>query len=69
MIKTDTPELGGIVGRQVLQEIPNIGRNFLALAGLVPGTTNGPPSSRQRDFFGRRGDRFGRLGRSQQFHH
>jgi outer membrane receptor protein involved in Fe transport len=52
MIKTDTPELGGVVLRQVLQEIPIISRNFLALAGLVPGTTNGPPSSRQRDFSG-----------------
>ncbi len=52
LIKTDTPELGGVVSRQVLQDVPNIGRNFLSLAGLVPGTTNGPPSSRQRDFSG-----------------
>jgi hypothetical protein len=52
LIRTDTPELGGVVSRQVLQDVPNIGRNFLSLAGLVPGTTNGPPASRQRDFSG-----------------
>src|SRR6266849_1982146 len=52
LIKTDTAELGGVVSRQALQEVPNFGRNFLALAGLVPGSTNGPPASRQRDFSG-----------------
>ena len=52
LIKTDSAELGGVVSRQILQEVPNFGRNFLALAGLVPGTTNGPPASRQRDFSG-----------------
>ncbi|MFN7920231.1 MAG: carboxypeptidase regulatory-like domain-containing protein [Bryobacteraceae bacterium] len=52
LIKTDTPEVGGVISRQVLQEIPVFGRNFLALAALVPGTTNGPPASRQRDFSG-----------------
>ena len=45
-------EVGGVVSRQVLQEVPNFGRNFLAMAGLVPGSTNGPPASRQRDFSG-----------------
>src|SRR5438876_8834746 len=52
LIKTDTAEVGGVVSRQVLQEVPNFGRNFLSLAGLVPGSTNGPPASRQRDFSG-----------------
>jgi len=52
LIKTDTAEVGGVVSRQVLQDIPVFGRNFLALAALVPGTTNGPPASRQRDFSG-----------------
>ena len=52
LIKTDTPEVGGVVSRQVLQEVPIFGRNFLAISALVPGTTNGPPASRQRDFSG-----------------
>ncbi len=52
LIKTDTAEVGGVVSRRVLQDIPVFGRNFLALAALVPGTTNGPPASRQRDFSG-----------------
>ncbi|MFN0172539.1 MAG: carboxypeptidase regulatory-like domain-containing protein [Bryobacteraceae bacterium] len=52
LIKTDTAEVGGVVSRQVLQDVPIFGRNFLALAALVPGTTNGPQNSRQRDFSG-----------------
>ncbi len=52
LIKTDTAEVGGVVSRQVLQDVPIFGRNFLALAALVPGTTNGPQASRQRDFSG-----------------
>jgi hypothetical protein len=52
LIKTDTAEVGGVVARQVLQDVPVFGRNFLALAALVPGTTSGPPASRQRDFSG-----------------
>jgi len=52
LVKTDTAEVGGVVSRQVLQDVPVFGRNFLALAALVPGTTNGPPASRQRDFSG-----------------
>src|SRR5262249_48392880 len=43
LIKTDTAEVGGVVSRQALQDVPNFGRNFLALAALVPGTTSGPP--------------------------
>ena len=54
LIKTDTAEVGGVVSRQVLQDVPVFGRNFLALAALVPGTTNGPAASRQRDFSGQR---------------
>lgn len=52
LIKTDTAEVGGVVSRQVLQDVPIFGRNFLSLAALVPGTTNGPQASRQRDFSG-----------------
>ncbi|MFN7939951.1 MAG: carboxypeptidase-like regulatory domain-containing protein, partial [Bryobacteraceae bacterium] len=52
LLKTDTAEVGGVVSRQVLQDVPVFGRNFLALAALVPGTTSGPPASRQRDFSG-----------------
>jgi len=52
LLKTDTAEVGGVVSRQILQDVPVFGRNFLALAALVPGTTNGPPASRQRDFSG-----------------
>lgn len=52
LIKTDTAEVSGVVARQVLQDVPVFGRNFLALAALVPGTTSGPPASRQRDFSG-----------------
>ncbi|MCC6587183.1 MAG: TonB-dependent receptor [Bryobacterales bacterium] len=52
LIKTDTAEVGGVVSRQILQDVPVFGRNFLALAALVPGTTSGPPASRQRDFSG-----------------
>lgn len=50
LIKTDTAEVGGVVSREILKEVPIFGRNLFALAALVPGTTNGPSSSRQRDF-------------------
>ena len=52
LLKTDTAEVGGVVSRQLLQDVPIFSRNFLALAALVPGTTSGPPASRQRDFSG-----------------
>ncbi|MBM3727883.1 MAG: hypothetical protein FJW40_20970 [Acidobacteria bacterium] len=52
LLKTDTAEVGVVVSRQILQDVPVFGRNFLALAALVPGTTNGPAASRQRDFSG-----------------
>lgn len=52
LIRTDSAEVGGVVSRQVLQEIPVFGRNFMSLASLVPGTTSGALSSRQRDFSG-----------------
>ncbi|MEW5978963.1 MAG: TonB-dependent receptor [Acidobacteriota bacterium] len=52
LIRTDSPEVGGVISRQTLQEIPIFGRNFLAISALVPGTTNGPPVSRQRDLSG-----------------
>lgn len=52
MIRTDTPEVGGVVERKALEELPTFDRNFMNLAGLVPGTTDGPDASRQRDFSG-----------------
>lgn len=52
LIRTDTAEVGGVVNRQVLSQVPVFGRNFMALAALVPGTTAGGQSSRQRDFSG-----------------
>lgn len=52
LVKTDSAEVGGVVSRQVLQDIPVFGRNFMALAALVPGTTAGGAASRQRDFSG-----------------
>ncbi len=52
LIKTDTPEVGGLVTREELNEVPVFDRNFMTLAGLVPGTTEGPASARQRDFSG-----------------
>ena len=52
LIRTDSAEVGGVVSRSMLQEIPVFGRNFMSLTALVPGTTSGAPSSRQRDFSG-----------------
>ena len=52
LLKTDTPELGAVLTRQTLQEIPVFGRNYLALSALVPGTTRGPKADRRRDFAG-----------------
>jgi len=52
LIKTDTPEVGGVITQRTLQDVPVFGRNFLALAALVPGTTSGASVSRQRDFSG-----------------
>jgi len=52
LLKTDTPELGAVLPRQTLQEIPVFGRNYLALSALVPGTTRGPKADRRRDFAG-----------------
>lgn len=52
LVKTDTAEVGGVVSRALLQEIPIFGRNFMSLAALVPGTTSGGASARQRDFSG-----------------
>lgn len=52
LIKTDTAETGGVVSRDQLHEIPIFSRNFMQLSALVPGTTAGGASSRQRDFSG-----------------
>jgi hypothetical protein len=52
MIKTDTAEVGGVVSRDLLHDAPVFDRNFMTLAGLIPGTTEGPSSARQRDFSG-----------------
>jgi hypothetical protein len=52
LIKTDTAETGGVVNRELLQDMPVFSRNFMSLAALVPGTTGGGGSSRQRDFSG-----------------
>jgi hypothetical protein len=52
LIKTDTSEVGGVVGRELLEDAPVFDRNFMSLAGLIPGTTEGPASARQRDFSG-----------------
>ncbi|MEN6535925.1 MAG: carboxypeptidase-like regulatory domain-containing protein [Bryobacteraceae bacterium] len=51
LIKTDTAEVGGVINRQTLNDVPVFGRHFLSLAALVPGTTSGPRAvNRQRDF-------------------
>jgi hypothetical protein len=51
VIKTDTTEVGGVISRDTLHDVPVFSRNFLNLAALVPGTTSGPRLvSRQRDF-------------------
>jgi hypothetical protein len=50
LIRTDTPEVGGVVDRELLEDAPVFGRNFMTLSGLVAGTTDGPAASRQRDF-------------------
>ncbi len=52
MIKTETAEVGGVVSRDILDEAPVFNRNFMSLAELIPGTTEGPASARQRDFSG-----------------
>jgi hypothetical protein len=52
MIKTETAEVGGVVSRDLLHDAPVFDRNFMSLAGLIPGTTEGPASARQRDFSG-----------------
>jgi hypothetical protein len=52
LLKSDTPEVGGVVSREELESYPVFGRNFMELAALVPGTTPGAAVSRQRDFSG-----------------
>jgi hypothetical protein len=52
LIKTDTAEVGGVVSRELIEDAPVFDRNFMSLAGLIPGTTEGPASARQRDFSG-----------------
>jgi hypothetical protein len=52
LIRTDTSEVGGVVAREQLADAPVFDRNFMTLAGLVAGTTEGPASARQRDFSG-----------------
>jgi Carboxypeptidase regulatory-like domain/TonB-dependent Receptor Plug Domain len=52
LVKTDTPEVGGVITREELRELPVFGRNFLSLAALVPGTTAGPRDDRRRDLNG-----------------
>jgi len=52
LLKTETPEVGGVIGREELENLPVFGRNFMELAALVPGTTPGASVSRQRDFSG-----------------
>jgi len=52
LIRTDTSEVGAVVGRDQLADAPVFDRNFMTLAGLIAGTTEGPSSARQRDFSG-----------------
>jgi hypothetical protein len=52
LIKAETAEVGGVVSRDLLHDAPIFDRNFMTLAGLIPGTTEGPSSTRQRDFSG-----------------
>ena len=52
LLKSETPEVGGVIGREELESLPVFGRNFMELAALVPGTTPGASVSRQRDFSG-----------------
>lgn len=43
LIKTDTSELGDVVGKREVQNLPLNGRNFAQLTYLVPGVTPGQP--------------------------
>jgi hypothetical protein len=52
MIRTETSEVGAVVARDLLADSPVFDRNFMTLAGLIAGTTEGPASARQRDFSG-----------------
>ena len=42
MIKTDTAEVGGVVSRDFLADTPIFDRNFMTLAGLIPGLPDEP---------------------------
>jgi hypothetical protein len=52
LLQTDTAETGGLIGREDLQSLPVISRNFLTLATLVPGTTPSVPGDRRAAFNG-----------------
>ena len=51
-LQTDTPEVGGTITQNDLQEIPVYNRNFLTLAELVPGTTGGVSTNMQNTLNG-----------------
>jgi hypothetical protein len=52
LIKTDSAEVGGVISREFIKELPVFDRNFLALAALVPGTSPGGRADRRRDLNG-----------------
>ena len=45
VLQTDTSSIGSSVGQQAVQELPLNGRNFINLAQIIPGATEGQPNS------------------------
>jgi hypothetical protein len=52
LIRTDSAEVGGVITREALSQLPVFNRNFLSLASLVPGTTPGGRTDRRRELSG-----------------
>jgi hypothetical protein len=50
LIRYDHHQVGGLVSRNQIENLPLNGRNFLDLAKLEPGVTNAAPSTNNRDF-------------------
>jgi hypothetical protein len=45
VLQTDTSSVGDSIGQRAVQELPLNGRNFINLAQIVPGATEGAPNS------------------------